>query len=131
MLVFVGSETPLILQTVFLKAPMFTSLNITAFASLGQVITSYFSSSTHQDRDHRLYLNEPGNMADAVDLPPSQTHWQDVSAIPTTQFQQSMLAVMYLVAAVAYLTYGLRMYSRISSKQTGLGKYEQAMQNLV
>lgn len=63
-------------------------------------------------------------MADPVDLPPSQTHWQDVSTIPTTQFQQSMLAVMYLVAAVAYLTYGLRMYSRISSKQTGLGKYE-------
>lgn len=70
-------------------------------------------------------------MASQADLPPTQTHWQDVSTIPTTQFQQSMLAVMYLVAAVAYLTYGLRMYSRISSKQTGLGKYEQAMQNLV
>ncbi|KAG6361656.1 hypothetical protein INS49_009883 [Diaporthe citri] len=59
-------------------------------------------------------------MAGPVDLPPLQTRWQDVSTIPTTHFQQTMLAVMYLVAAVAYLTYGLRMYSRISSKQTGL-----------
>lgn len=70
-------------------------------------------------------------MAAPVDLPPLQTRWQDVSTIPTTQFQRTMLAVMYLVAAIAYLTYGLRMYGRISSKQTGLGKYEQTMQNLL
>lgn len=82
-------------------------------------------------RDQRLYFNEPGNMAGPVDLPHLQARWQDVGTIPTTQFQQAMLAVMYLVAAVAYLTYGLRMYSRISSKQTGLGKHEQTIRSLV
>ena len=81
--------------------------------------------------DHSVYLIEPENMAGPVDLPLLQARWQDVGTIPTTRFQQTMLAVMYLVAAVAYLTYGLRMYSRISSKQTGLGKHEQTSQNLV
>lgn len=61
-------------------------------------------------------------MAGPVDLPFLQPRWEDISQIPTTQFQQAMLVVIYLVAAVAYITYGLRMYSRISSKQTGLGK---------
>ncbi|KAK2613378.1 hypothetical protein N8I77_000296 [Diaporthe amygdali] len=59
-------------------------------------------------------------MAGPVDLPFLQPRWEDISQIPTTQFQQAMLVVIYLVAAVAYITYGLRMYSRISSKQTGL-----------
>lgn len=48
----------------------------------------------------------------------------DVSQIPTNPFQQQMLAVIYVIAAVAYIAYGLRMYSRISTKQTGLGKHE-------
>lgn len=46
----------------------------------------------------------------------------DASQIPTNPFQQQMLAVIYVIAALAYIAYGLRMYSRISNKQTGLGK---------
>ncbi|KAL1882853.1 hypothetical protein Daus18300_000491 [Diaporthe australafricana] len=59
-------------------------------------------------------------MAGPVDLPHLQARWEGVSQIPTTQFQQTMLVVIYLVAAVAYITYGLRMYSRVTAKQTGL-----------
>lgn len=76
----------------------------------------------HEDR--RPYFDESGNMAGPVDLPHLQARWEGVSQIPTTQFQQTMMAVIYLVAAVAYITYGLRMYSRINSKQTGLGKLD-------
>lgn len=70
-------------------------------------------------------------MADPVDLPSLHTRWPDVSTIPTTRYQQTMLAVMYFVAAVAYITYGLRMYSRISAKQTGLGKQYYTVQDII
>ncbi|KAI3393106.1 hypothetical protein diail_4735 [Diaporthe ilicicola] len=59
-------------------------------------------------------------MAGPVDVPYLQARWEDISRIPTTQFQQAMLVVIYVVAVVAYITYGLRMCSRITAKQTGL-----------
>lgn len=49
------------------------------------------------------------------------SRWDDAHSIPTTAFQQSMLAVIYLVAAIALVFYGLRMWARIVQKQVGLG----------
>lgn len=51
-----------------------------------------------------------------------QARWENAADIISTPFQQMMLVVMYVVAAVALLTYCLRMYSKISSKQLGVGK---------
>lgn len=62
-------------------------------------------------------------MAERVDGFVLKARWEDASEIPTTPFQQSMLAVIYLIAGIAFITYCLRMYSKINSKQTGLGSY--------
>ncbi|ROW05705.1 hypothetical protein VMCG_05214 [Cytospora schulzeri] len=59
-------------------------------------------------------------MAEKIDRSLLQARWEDVSDIPATQFQQSMLAVIYFIAVIALITYCLRMYSKISSKQIGL-----------
>ncbi|KAG8167137.1 hypothetical protein KVR01_002826 [Diaporthe batatas] len=51
---------------------------------------------------------------------PLQARLPDTSSYPTTNLQVEMLAVVYLVSALAYTTYLLRMYTRITSKQLGL-----------
>lgn len=58
----------------------------------------------------------------SVDGPFLQARLADASQIPISQLSLHMLALTFLLAAFAYLTYGLRMYSRIVSKQVGLGK---------
>lgn len=63
-------------------------------------------------------------MTSPPDLTPLQARLLDTSLLPTTALQVEMLAVVYLISALAYVTYGLRMYSRITSKQLGLGKHK-------
>lgn len=61
-------------------------------------------------------------MTATLDLVPLQARFSSTSNLPTTTLLLEMLAVVYIVSALAYVTYGLRMYSRITSKQLGLGK---------
>lgn len=63
-------------------------------------------------------------MTSSPDLAPLEARLLDPSSFPTTALQVEMLVVVYLVSALAYVTYGLRMYSRITLKQLGLGKHE-------
>lgn len=51
-----------------------------------------------------------------------RTQWHDAQSLPSTPFQQSMLGVIYIVFAFAFLSYCLRMQSKIVQKQLGLGK---------
>lgn len=51
-----------------------------------------------------------------------RARWQDAYSIPTTPFQQSMLAIIGIVAALAFILYVLRMYARAMQKQLGLGE---------
>ncbi|KAG6353988.1 hypothetical protein INS49_004959 [Diaporthe citri] len=59
-------------------------------------------------------------MTDQADIPLMQAGLPDPGKIPTSPLALEMLSTIYLTAAVAYITYGLRMYSRITSRQTGL-----------
>lgn len=61
-------------------------------------------------------------MADPAGFPLHQARFADATKIPMTPFGVEMLVMMYLIALLAYVTYGLRMYSKITSKQTGIGK---------
>lgn len=63
-------------------------------------------------------------MTDQADIPLLQAGLPDPSKIPTSPLALEMLSTIYLTAAVAYITYGLRMYSKIAFRQTGLGKQE-------
>lgn len=63
-------------------------------------------------------------MTSSPALAPLEARLLDPSSFPTTALQVEMLVVVYLVSALAYVTYGLRMYSRITSKQLGLGKHK-------
>lgn len=76
------------------------------------------------------YTKKPTKMNVLVDSMDLQARSAAASQIPTNRFQQQMLAVIYVIAALAYVAYGLRMYSRISTKQTGLGKHEYSTFNL-
>lgn len=62
-------------------------------------------------------------MTSSPDLAPVEARLLDPSTFPTTALQVEMLAVVYLISTLAYITYGLRMYNRITSKQLGLGKH--------
>lgn len=65
-------------------------------------------------------------MMDLLEIPLIQSRFQDVNQIPTNRLQLEMLVTIYLTAALAYLTYGLRMYSRVTLRQIGLGKHDGA-----
>jgi hypothetical protein len=75
------------------------------------------------DDSYSIHLRKLDIMAERVGRFVLKARWEDVSEIPTTPFQRSMLAVIYLVAGIAFITYCLRMYSKINSKQIGLGNY--------
>lgn len=60
---------------------------------------------------------------DAREVPTLQARLPDPSKIPSNQLELEMLVTIFLTAALAYFTYGLRMYSRAMSKQIGLGKH--------
>lgn len=60
---------------------------------------------------------------DTVELPLLQARLSDASQIPSSKLQVEMLVAIYLTAALAYLTYGLRIYSRFALGQIGLGKH--------
>lgn len=68
-------------------------------------------------------------MADPAGVSLHQSRFADVNTIPASRLQVEMLVVMYLTALLAYVTYGLRMYSKITSRQTGLGKDDAADTN--
>ncbi|POS74032.1 hypothetical protein DHEL01_v207574 [Diaporthe helianthi] len=59
-------------------------------------------------------------MAVPSDLAPLQARLPDTSTYPSPPLQVGMLTVVYLVSALAYIAYSLRMYIRITSKQLGL-----------
>lgn len=69
-------------------------------------------------------------MTDQADIPLVQDGLPDPSTTPTSSLTLEMLSMIYLTAAVAYITYGLRMYSRITTRQTGLGKHEDSALDL-
>lgn len=99
-----------------LPLALFITLSITA------ILTTSDSSTP--------YIKKPLKMNIVVDFMDLQARSAVASQIPTNRFQQQMLAVIYVIAALAYVAYGLRMYSRISTKQTGLGKHEYSIFNL-
>lgn len=68
-------------------------------------------------------------MADPAGLTLHQSLFADANTIPTNRLQVEMLVVMYLTALLAYVIYGLRMYSKITSRQIGLGKDDAADMN--
>lgn len=55
---------------------------------------------------------------------------RDTSPLPTTSLLFEMLVVVCLISGLSWVTYGLRMYSRITSKQLGLGKHNCAVFDL-
>lgn len=63
---------------------------------------------------------------DSSELPLLQARMPltDLNQYPTSRFQVEMLVLIYFTATLAYCTYGLRIYSRFSTKQIGLGKYD-------
>lgn len=63
-------------------------------------------------------------MTSPPDLAPLEARLLDPTTFPTTALQVEMLIVIYLISTLAYITYGLRMYSRVTSKQLGLGKHK-------
>lgn len=75
--------------------------------------------------DFRLdHASRNDKMTSSPDLAPVEARLLDPSTFPTTALQVEMLVVVYLISTLAYITYGLRMYSRITSKQLGLGKHK-------
>lgn len=74
------------------------------------------------DKNHLTHFTTDENMARSVERPFLQARLADASQIPTTALQMEMLVAIFILAAIAYITFGLRMYSRIASKQVGLGK---------
>lgn len=48
--------------------------------------------------------------------------WQSVSTMPSTPFQSTMMNTGIVFTVLALIVYCLRMYSRIRTKQMGLGK---------
>jgi hypothetical protein len=62
-----------------------------------------------------------------VDLYASSTNetlhkpWLPVSELPTTNLQQGAIAIIILFPVLAFLVWGVRMYSRWSTKQVGIG----------
>jgi hypothetical protein len=46
-----------------------------------------------------------------------------VSEIPTTATQQTGIAIIFLMTALAFVTWGARMYSRSSKTQIGIGEF--------
>lgn len=69
-------------------------------------------------------------MTAPLDPVPLQARFPNTSNLPTTTLLLEMLVVVYIVSALAYVTYGLRMYSRITSKQLGLGEQNGAVSDL-
>ncbi|KAM6536222.1 Hypothetical protein NCS54_00482400 [Fusarium falciforme] len=61
-----------------------------------------------------------------VDLYASSTNetlhkpWLPVSELPTTNLQQGAIAIIFLFPVLAFLVWGVRMYSRWSTKQVGI-----------
>lgn len=55
--------------------------------------------------------------------------WQGVHSLPSTAFQKSMLDVIYLVSALAFFFYCIRMHSKIVQKQLGLGERHPKMKS--
>lgn len=74
------------------------------------------------DEDRRPFPTTQAEMADPAGFPLHQARFADATKIPMAPFGVEMLVVIYLTALVAYVTYGLRMYSKITSRQTGIGK---------
>ncbi|KAI7782625.1 hypothetical protein LA080_013113 [Diaporthe eres] len=72
------------------------------------------------DKDRLSWSKTQDNMTDQADVPLLQAGLPDPGKIPTSPLALEMLSTIYLTAAVAYITYGLRMYSKIASRQTGL-----------
>ena len=52
-----------------------------------------------------------------------------VGELGTTPMQQGAIAIIFLAMALALLTWGFRMYSRFSTKQLGMGMYNQHNQH--
>ncbi|RSL46864.1 hypothetical protein CEP54_013658 [Fusarium duplospermum] len=46
--------------------------------------------------------------------------WLPVSELPTTNLQQGAIAIIFLFPVLAFLVWGVRMYSRWSTKQVGI-----------
>lgn len=53
--------------------------------------------------------------------------WQDVSNIPSTRLQRTMLAVLIFWTLFALAAYCLRMYSRVRNKQLGSGEHHSSL----
>lgn len=79
-------------------------------------------SMSHLDKNSLTQSRTEESMAGSVGRPFLLARLADASQIPTTALQMEMLVAIFILAALAYVTYGLRMYSRIASKQVGLGK---------
>lgn len=47
--------------------------------------------------------------------------WEDVSTLPTNGTQQSAIAIVILFTTLAFVSWGLRMVSRVQTKQFGVG----------
>ncbi|KAF6813577.1 CFEM domain-containing protein [Colletotrichum musicola] len=52
-----------------------------------------------------------------------EARWKNVGDIPSMPLQQVAMGILFFFTLSALLTYGLRMYSKITSKQLGLDDY--------
>ncbi|KAF6830877.1 CFEM domain-containing protein [Colletotrichum plurivorum] len=52
-----------------------------------------------------------------------EARWKKVADIPSTPLQHVAMGILFFFTLSALLTYGLRMYSKITSKQLGLDDY--------
>lgn len=51
-----------------------------------------------------------------------EARWANVEDLPSTPLQKVIMAILFLFTLTAFLTFALRMYSKWTSKQIGLGK---------
>lgn len=52
------------------------------------------------------------------------SRWEGVSKLPTTPFQQTILGVTVSLTVLCFLMFLMRLYSRLLTKQYGLGMWE-------
>lgn len=52
-----------------------------------------------------------------------EKRWQDAGSLPTTGTQQSAIAIVFAMTALATVTCVARMYVRFTMKSIGLGMY--------